>query len=182
VKGAEAEIIWTPVRNYQLLANGSWLPTARTIADPRIFDPAHPPAGATDAQIRANNQAYYYAYAFRMPNVAEFRFSLFNKFTVPSGRWRGLSFLLGARYASVMNIANDINTDSKRGGVTAGNYLVFDGGLDYVWNVGGLKLETALQVTNLTNAEYNEGSGGLSGGGFITSPPRTWLLTNTVRF
>ena len=35
---------------------------------------------------------------------------------------------------------------------------------------------------NLTDKEYNEGSGGLSGGGFMTSAPRTWMLTNTLRF
>ncbi|HWA86806.1 MAG TPA: TonB-dependent receptor [Opitutus sp.] len=182
VEGAEAEITWTPVPNYQLFANASWLPVAKTIADPRIFDPAHPPAGATVAQIQANSMAYYFTYDFRMPNVPEYRFNLFNKYTFASGGLRGLSLMLGARYASVMNIANDINTDSQHGGVTAGDYLVFDGGLSYPWLFHHRLLETSLQITNLTDVEYNEGSGGLSGGGFLTSPPRTWLLTNTLKF
>jgi hypothetical protein len=182
VEGSEAEIIWTPLRNYQVLANGSWLWTARTIADPRFFDPAKPPAGATVAQIQANSQNTYFTYAFRLPNVPEYRFSMFNKYTFGEGRLRGLSFTFGARYASVMNIANDINTDSKHGGVTAGDYLVFDGGASFPWTLHGFAFGTSLQISNLTNQDYNEGSGGLSGGGFMTSPPRTWRLTNTLKF
>ena len=182
VEGSEAEIIWTPSRNYQVLANGSWLWTARTIADPRYFDPAKPPADATVAQIQTNSQNTYFTYAFRMPNVPEYRFSAFNKYTFDEGQLRGLSLTLGLRYASVMNIANDINTDSKHGGVTAGNYVVFDGGASFPWVLHGFAIGTSLQISNLTNRDYNEGSGGLSGGGFMTSPPRTWRLTNALKF
>lgn len=182
VEGLEAEIIWTPSRHYQLLANGSWLWTARTVADPRIFDPEHPPDGATPVQIRANNQNHYFTYGFRMPNVPEFRFNVFNKYTFAEGRLRGLSLTLGARYASVMNIANDINTDSSQGGVTAGDYLVLDGGLSYPWRLGDFDFNTSLQISNLTDADYNEGSGGLAGAGFELSPPLTWFLSNTLRF
>jgi len=182
VEGTEAEIIWTPHRNYQLLANGSWLWTAKTIADPRFFNPATPPAGATVAQIQSNNQNYYFTYAFRLPNVPEYRFSLFNKYTFDEGRIHGLSLTLGARYASVMNIANDINTDSRHGGVTAGDYVVLDGGASFPWLLHGFDIATSLQISNLTNKDYNEGSGGLSGGGFMTSPPRTWRLTNSLKF
>ncbi len=182
VEGSEAEIIWTPRRNWQLLANGSWLWTAKTIADPRFFDPAHPPAGATVAQIQSNSMNYYFTYAFRLPNVPEYRLNLFNKYTFNEGILRGLSFTLGARYASVMNIANDINTDSRHGGVTAGNYVVFDGGASFPWQLSGFPISTSLQISNLTNQDYNEGSGGLSGGGFMTSPPRTWRLTNALKF
>jgi outer membrane receptor protein involved in Fe transport len=182
VEGAEAEVIWTPMRNYQVLANASWQWTAKTVSDPRFFDPASPPATATAAQKQANSQNYYFTYAFRLPNVPEYRFNMFNKYTFTEGPVRGLSLTLGARYASVMNISNDINTDSKRGGVTAGDYLVFDGGATFPWEVFGFKFGTALQISNLTNKDYNEGSGGLSGGGFMSSQPRTWLLTNTLRF
>jgi outer membrane receptor protein involved in Fe transport len=182
VQGAEAEVIWTPLRNYQVLTNGSWLPTAKTTADPRFFNPANPPAGATVAQIQSNSQNYYFTYGFRLPNVPEFRFSLFNKYTFTAGWARGLSLLGGARYSSVMNIANDINTDSKHGGITAGNYLVFDGGLRFPWALGGYDFDTSLQISNLLNTDYNEGSGGLTGGGFMTSPPRTWRLTNAFKF
>jgi outer membrane receptor protein involved in Fe transport len=182
VEGTEAEIIWTPTRNYQVLANGSWLWTAKTTADPRYFDPAHPPAGATVAQIQANSQNYYFTYQFRMPNVPEYRFSMFNKYTFAEGMARGLSLTLGARYSSVANISNDINTDSKRGGVTSGDYLVFDGGASFPWEIFGYKFATSIQLQNLTDKVYNEGSGGLAGGGYMGSAPRTWLLTNALKF
>jgi outer membrane receptor protein involved in Fe transport len=182
VEGTEAEVIWSPRRNYQVFANASWLWTAKTTADPRFFNPATPPAGATPAQIQANNQNYYFTYNFRLPNVPEYRFNMQNRYTFLEGPVRGLAVTLGARYSSVMNISNDINADSKRGGVTAGDYIVFDGGASFPWAVFGFKFGTSLHISNLTNKEYNEGSGGLSGGGFMVSPPRTWLLTNTLRF
>jgi outer membrane receptor protein involved in Fe transport len=182
VEGSELEFTWTPQRNYQMVASSSWLWTAKTTADPRFFDPAKPPVGATAAQIQANSQNYYFTYKFRLPNVPKYRLNVFNKYTFTEGPARGLSLTLGARYASEMNISNDINTDSTRGGVTAGNYVVFDGGVSYPWELYGFKFGTALQISNLTDKEYNEGSGGLSGGGFMSSAPRTWLLTNTLRF
>ena len=48
----------------------------------------------------------------------------------------------------------------------------------------GFKIGTSLQISNLTNKEYNEGSGSqlAGGGGYMNSPPRTWFLTNTVKF
>ena len=182
VEGSELELTWTPLRNYQVVASTSWLWTAKTTADPRYFEPGKAPAGATAAQIQANNQAYYFTYAFRLPNVPKYRFNVFNRYSFTEGPVRGLTLTLGARYASEMNISNDINTDSKRGGVTAGNYVVFDGGVNYPWEVFGFKFGTALQISNLANKEYNEGSGGLAGGGFMSSAPRTWLLTNTLKF
>jgi outer membrane receptor protein involved in Fe transport len=33
IEGTEAEVIWTPVRNYQAVINGSWLWTAKTVHD-----------------------------------------------------------------------------------------------------------------------------------------------------
>ena len=33
IEGAEAEVVWTPMRNYQAVINGSWLWTARTVYD-----------------------------------------------------------------------------------------------------------------------------------------------------
>jgi hypothetical protein len=165
------------------LANASWLWTARTTADPRYFDPANPPASATTAQRQSNSQNHYFTYRFRMQNVPEYRFNTFNKYTFTEGPVRGLTLTLGARYASVMNIFNTIDADSKRGGITAGDYLVFDGGASYPWEVFGFTIGTSLQISNLTNKEYNEGSGSqLGGGGYMNSPPRTWLLTNTVTF
>ena len=180
VEGTELEVIWTPLRNYQLFANASWLWTAETINDPTILDPNTP--GLTAAQKRQHSQNSYFAYQFRMPNVPEYRFNLNNRYTFTDGAARGLTVTLGARYASVMNISNDINFNSKRGGLTAGDYLVFDGSVAYPWEVFGVKVSTSLQVSNLTDKEHNEGSGGLRDATFFGSPPRTWWFSNSLRF
>ncbi|HRE83267.1 MAG TPA: hypothetical protein PLN52_19640, partial [Opitutaceae bacterium] len=180
VEGAELEVTWSPLRNYQLVGSASWLWTAKTISDPTIVNPNTP--GLTAAQKRQYSQASYFAYEFRLPNVAEYRFTAFNKYTFTEGIARGLSLTLGARYASEMNISNDINFNSKTGGLTAGDYLVFDGGANFPWELFGYRINTGLQIQNITDKDYNEGSGGLRDATYLGSAPRTWLLTNSVQF
>ncbi len=178
VEGAEFEAIWTPLRNFQMVASGSWLWKAKTLLNTAL-DPTATTNAAADAR--------YYNYEFRMPGVSEYRFNMFSKYTFSNGGpIGGLAVALGARYASEINIANTNEYDSKRGGLTAGDYVVFDGNLSYPWELGGYRITTNLNVTNLTNKDYSEGGGGFgnaaSGVGFSFSPPRAWMLTNTISF
>lgn len=177
VEGSELEVIWTPKRNYQMVASASWLWQAETLLNTAI-NPT-----ATD---QATIDARYYNYEFRMPGVSEYRLNLFNKYTFTTGIAKGLNVAGGVRYASTMNIENSTNYDSKNGGLTAGDYVVFDGNISYPWEVGGFRVVTTLNVTNLTNEDYVEGGGGFgnanSGVGYSFSPPRTWMLTNTLSF
>lgn len=168
VEGAELEVIWTPVRNYQIVSSGSWLWKAKTLLDTSIA-----PTDAAKA---------YYTYAFRMPGVSEYRFNLFNKYTFTNATFRGLSLACGVRYASEMNISNDANWDSKNGGLTAGNYVVYDANISYPWKVGGYAITTTLNVTNLLDEDYVEGGGAFASNGYSFSPPRTWMLTTAFKF
>jgi outer membrane receptor protein involved in Fe transport len=168
VEGGEVEVIWTPKRNYQVVASGSWLWKAKTLLDTSIAP--------------TNTTALHYAYDYRMPGVSEYRFNMFNKYTFTRDYLRGLSVALGVRYASEMNIGNDTNWDSANGGLTAGDYVVFDSNLSYAWSLGGYKIQSTLNVTNLTDKLYAEGGGAYGGNGFSFSPPRTWMLTNTLSF
>ncbi|HEY0943822.1 MAG TPA: hypothetical protein VGD81_01095, partial [Opitutaceae bacterium] len=175
VEGAELEIIWTPVRSYQLVASGSWLWKAKTLLDSSIN-----PDG-TDAATLTRK---YYTYDFRMPGTPEYRLNLFNTYTLNRGFADGLRVSLGARYSSEMNINNSQNYDSKNGGLTAGDYVVFDGNLSYPWRLWGHAITTSLNVTNLFDKEYSEGGGDLTASvaGYSLSPPRTWMLINTLSF
>ncbi len=174
VEGGEVEFIYTPIRNNQVVVSGSWLWTAKTLLDSSI-NPT-----ATDA---ATVMKRYYTYDFRMPGTPEFRFNVFDTYTFTSGPVRGLRVSLGARYASEMNIQNSQLYDSKNGGLTAGHYWVFDGNIEYPWEFRGYRIKTGLNVTNITDKDYSDGGGDLgTGGAYSLSPPRVWMLTNTLTF
>lgn len=174
VEGGEVEFIWTPIRNNQVVVSGSWLWTAKTLLDSSI-NPT-----ATDA---ATVMKRYYTYDFRMPGTPEYRFNVFDTYTFTAGPVRGLRVSLGARYSSEMNIQNSQLYDSKNGGLTAGNFWVFDGNIEYPWEFKGYRIKTGLNVTNLTDKDYSDGGGDLgTGGAYSLSPPRVWMLTNTLTF
>lgn len=160
IEGAEFEVIWTPVRNFQSVTNGSWLWTAKTIADPSI------PKTAANYAIYFNN---------RIENVPEYKFTSFNKYTLDSGFARGLSVGLGMRYESKTVVSRSVDWNPDRGGFTAGNYVVFDGTLSYPWEIDGYKIETQFGVYNLADQKYFDG-------GYVPAPRRNWLITNTLSF
>lgn len=170
-EGAEFEAIWSPIRNYQAVINGSWIWSAKTLADPSV--------------IRVNpngtvNFIYDVLFSERLPFVPEYRFNVFQKYTftddVFAGIGRGFSAGLGLRYSSEMNISiRDMNFNPQTGGLTAGDYLVFDTVFSYPFEVFGYKMTGTLNVNNVLDEEYSEG-------GFNLSPPRQWLFTLGMKF
>jgi hypothetical protein len=180
VEGAEFEVVWTPVRNYQAVVNGSWQWKANTIADPTIRNPNDP--ALTADQKRAASLAWHLAYDLRMPNVPEYRFNIFNKYTFTDGFAKGISATLGLRYSSKMNIVNNQDWDSSKGGLTAGDYVAFDGGVSYPWELFGYRVLSTFQVQNLLDKDYIEGGGGFRDQGALLAPPRTWLFVNSLQF
>ncbi len=160
IEGAEFEVIWTPIRNFQSVTNGSWLWTAKTIADPSI------PKTAANYAIYFNN---------RIENVPKYKFTTFNKYTFDTSAVRGLSVGLGMRYSSKTVIARSVDWNPDRGGFTAGNYVVFDSTISYPWEIEGFKIDTQLGIYNLTDQKYFDG-------GYVPGPRRTWLITNTLSF
>jgi outer membrane receptor protein involved in Fe transport len=174
VEGTELEFIWTPIRNNQVVVSGSWLWEAKTLLDSSI-NPV--------ANDQATLDRRYYTYEFRMPGTPEFRFNVFNTYTFTSTPLRGLRASAGMRYSSEMNIQNSVNYDSKHGGLTAGDYTVFDANLEFPWEIKGYRIKTGLNVTNVFDKDYSDGGGDLgTGGAYSLSPPRTWMLTNTLTF
>ncbi len=164
-EGAEIEVIWTPIRNYQARANASWIWEAKTLADPSVL-----PTNVI-APILFNE---------RLPFVPEYRFNLFQKYTFTDGIFndlgRGASVGLGLRYSSEINVSvRDLNLNPARGGYTAGDYVVFDAVFGYPIEVLGYQLTASLNITNLFDKEYSEGN-------FNLSPPRTWLFTTGLKF
>ncbi|MDB6167245.1 MAG: hypothetical protein JWM88_109 [Verrucomicrobia bacterium] len=175
VEGTEAEVIWTPIRNFQAVINGSWLWTAKTLVDltrPKPDDSRY--AALTPAQKR-DIDIYYNS---RLENVPEYRFNFFGKYTLTDGMARGADFGLGMRYSSKAVVARNVDWNPLRGGYQAGDYVVFDARVSYPWEVFGYKLTSAFAVYNLTDKDYNEGGSGSP----ILAPKRNWLFSNTLKF
>jgi len=66
----------------------------------------------------------------RLVNTPEFRFNVFQKYTFTDNfigeHGRGFSVGLGTRYSSEINIQNNVNMWTARGGLAAGDYVGFD--------------------------------------------------------
>jgi outer membrane receptor for ferric coprogen and ferric-rhodotorulic acid len=170
-EGAEFEAIWTPIRNYQAVVSGAWMWSAKTLSDPSLDILPNTPASTVITRniVFGNRLAY----------APEYRFNVFNKYTFNDnfiGSYgRGFSIGVGARYSSEIINSNDQNFNASRGGLTAGDYLVFDAVLSYPFEVLGYRMSATLNVNNVLDEEYSEGN-------FSLSPPRSYTLTLGMRF
>lgn len=172
IEGSEAEVIWTPIRNFQAVVNGSWLWTAKTVYDKTRPAPGTAAYNALAPAAKISQDIYYGA---RIENVPEFRFNAFGKYTITDGMARGAAIGGGVRYSSETVVSRSTDWNPLAGGYQAGDYLVFDVTLSYPWEILGYKIHSSLGVYNVTDEEYSEGS-------FVISPARNWLLSNTLRF
>ena len=161
VTGTEIEFIYTPIPNYQAVINGSWLWQAETTDHP--------------SYVKGDNAIGDIFLGQRIENVPEFRFNIFNKYTFTESALRGLSIGLGMRYSSETIMSRSYDWNADKGGFTTGDYLVFDGNISYPWSIGGFNIVNTLQVTNLTDETYYEGS-------YFASDPLTWKLFTTFEF
>ena len=80
------------------------------------------------------------------------------------GPLTGFTFGLGLRYASEIVISASRDWDSTRGGLTAGDYTVFDGLIGYSTRIWGVPSYFGLSGTNLLDKEYSEGGWNLARG------------------
>ncbi len=178
IEGAEAEIIWTPMRNYQAVINGSWLWTAKTVYDKTRAAPGSAAYQAYDLTTVGGNNAKYNAdiyYGARIENVPEYRLNMFHKYTFTDGPVRGASIGLGIRYSSETVISRSLDWNPLAGGAQSGDFLVFDVTASYPWEIAGYKIKSSLGIYNATDKVYMEGRN-------VTSPARNFLFTNTVSF
>ena len=178
VQGAEAEVIWTPIRNFQAVINGSIMPQAYTIGDnrPVYAQPGTTAFAALSATQQRDSNILWKA---RVENIPEYRFNFFGKYTftqpVIGSFGRGSSIGLGVRYSSETVVSRSVDWNPLNGGFQAGNYIVGDLTVGVPWELAGYKIRTSVGIYNVTNVEYSEGS-------YVRSPARNAILTNTVTF
>jgi outer membrane receptor protein involved in Fe transport len=170
-EGAEFDAVWTPRRNYQAVISGSWMWSSKTISDPSL--------AITPTSTEAQRIQNHITFNSRLVNAPEFRFNIFNKYTFTDNfigeHGRGLSIGGGMRYSSEMNIQNNVNMWSGRGGLTAGDYVVFDAVISYPFEVFGYQLSATLNVNNVTDKEYLEGN-------YNLADPRSYTFTMGMKF
>ena len=162
IRGFEYNITWTPNRNWQTVFNGSWMPQAKTLNDPRYAND-----GSAFAKMYYGN---------RIENVPEFRVNLVSKYTIPGGPLRKLAGTLMARYMSRTIIARSFDYNPDNGGLTAGNFLVIDAMVSYPWELFGYKLTSSFGMYNIFDRKYIEGNNTL------LSMGRSWNFITSVKF
>jgi outer membrane receptor protein involved in Fe transport len=156
IEGGEAEAIWTPVRNFQMMVNGGWLWTAKTEDAPTVAKPGSAAYNASTPQGKVASDIYYGA---RLENVPEFRLNSMSKYTFTEGVGglaRGLSVGLGTRYSSKVVVSRSVDWNPLNGGFQAGNYFVFDTTVSMPWEIRGFRATTSVNVQNLLDATYFE--------------------------
>ena len=176
IEGTEAEVIWTPRRNFQAVINGSWLKTAKTVYDKTRAAPGTTAYNALTPAAKIASDIYYTA---RLENVPEFRFNFFGNYTftegLVNGVGRGTRLGFGARYSSETVVSRSVDWNPLAGGYQAGDYLVFDVTVGYPWEILGYRIDTTFGLYNVTDEKYSEGS-------FAQSPARNWIFRNTLKF
>ncbi|WP_438479816.1 TonB-dependent siderophore receptor [Oleiharenicola lentus] len=178
ISGTEIEFIWTPIRNFQAIINGSWLPQAEVVQDGRPVY-AEPGTAAYNLLTATQKRDADILWKSRIVNVPEYRANAFGKYTFSNnfiGEYgRGLALSLGGRYSSETVIAQNVDWNPLNGGYQAGNYVVYDFTVGLPFEVFGYQLRTTLGLYNLTDKQYSEGS-------FVLSPGRNWTLSTTMTF
>ncbi len=180
IEGADFEFVWSPKRNFQSVLNGSWMWTAKTLENPTVNKPGSAAYNTVAASsVYGNKIATINAdlqYGERLENVPEFSLNSINKYTFTGNMLAGVSLGANARYKSTTLISRSVDWNPRAGGLTSGNFLVFDVNVGYPWEVMGYKISTQLGIYNALDKKYIEGAT------YILSAPRTWLLTNTLKF
>jgi outer membrane receptor protein involved in Fe transport len=141
-EGTEVEVIWSPNRNYQLVGSAGWMWTAETDKDPSIV---------------AGNVNYDAIFNARLAYAPEYSLNLWNKYSFTEGALAGFTLGGGLRYRSEIVVSNSRDWNPNRGGVTAGDYVVFDALVGYNTEIWGVQTSFNLNVTNLLDELYYEG-------------------------
>jgi len=144
-RGAELDIVYAPVPNYQMLVSASWMWEAKVLADPSAVP-------GTIIYDRIFNQGR------RLRNAPEYTFAFWNKYNFTTGSAKGLSLGLGVRYVSeVEPRATDSTTLLFNPSFTLVSALV-----SYKTRCFDHATTFSLNVDNLFDKLYYEGNTGVS--------------------
>lgn len=147
-KGIEFDANWSPTDNYQLIFGWSHMPTAET--------------------TRSNNAALV---GRRFGGIPENTYSFWNRYAFTSGPMKGLTVGFGVRSNEATNLSDDPNN-----AVVLPSFTVYDAMLAYPIKIAERNVRLQLNIKNVTDELYREGSDGFFG------QARTFFLSASTRF
>jgi len=166
VEGVEADIIYTPLPNYQILASATWSFTRSIVnADPSTINKVR--GGTFDSGIAGDTRDQNHK---ELAGVPATQFSIFNKYTFREGNLKGLGLGGGFSYES-----SQFPDPSLDFGFRYPSFYLVDALVTYRHDIGGVPVNFALNVNNALNKLYNDGRVGLGA-------PRTWKLSASIQF
>lgn len=173
IEGADFEVTWTPIRNFQAVVNGAWLWTAKTLDYINVAKPGTAAYNSSTPAAKVNSDIYYGA---RLENVPEYRLNAFANYTFTDGPLAGFSVGGAMRYSSETVVSRSVDWNPLSNGFQSGDFVTFDANIGYQWELFGYKIGSRLAVYNVTDEKYVEGPT------YVLSPARYWLVTNTLKF
>jgi outer membrane receptor protein involved in Fe transport len=166
VEGMEADFIYTPLPNYQILTAATWSFTRSIInADPSTINKVR--GGSYDSGILGDTRDQNHK---ELAGVPQFQFSVFNKYTFSEGNLKGLGLGAGFSYES-----SQFPDPSLDFGFRYPSFYLVDALVTYRHEIGKIPVNFSLNVNNVLDKHYNSGRVGVGA-------PRTWKLSASVQF
>jgi iron complex outermembrane recepter protein len=179
VNGLDAEVVWSPQRNLQILMSGThYLAAEFTDMTPLITTGLLPNAANPGATGSTRVNAPVSIDGTRLPRTPDWAFSAWGKYTLTEGPLRGLSIGLGLQYRSEFVLFGAVNSATGSDdpystydfrNFRAPSYTLVDASLSYTLKVFGRPVNAALSVKNITDKEY-------LGGTYTFGEPRRFSL------
>ncbi|HEX2862412.1 MAG TPA: TonB-dependent receptor [Lacunisphaera sp.] len=144
-RGVELDLVYVPIRNYQMLLSASHMWESRVVKDPAVIP-------NTVNYERTYNQGR------RLKNTPEYTFAFWNKYDFTTGSANGLSLGFGIRYTSeIQPRPQDLTTMLENPSFTVASAM-----LSYTRQFGRHKTTFAVNVDNLFDDIYYEGNTAVS--------------------
>ena len=146
-RGVELDLVYAPVRHYQMLLSASHMWESRVVNDPAVIP-------GTVNYERSFNQGR------RLKNTPEYTFAFWNKYDFKKGRFDGFSAGFGVRYTSeIQPRPQDLTTLLTNPSFTVASAMV-----SYTKQFGRYKTTFALNADNIFDRVYYEGNTAVSDG------------------
>jgi len=156
-EGFEADLIWVPMKNFELLTAYSWVWEAKLVADPSLRP------GTQDHSIQIGR---------RLSNTPEHQFKLWGKYAFTAGRLKGFTIGAGGRYTGPTEGA----THQSLFDWHMPSYTVFDFSLGYSGQLFGQRVSASIMMENATDHIYLQGQNN------IFADPRKIYFNVAIRF
>ena len=138
-KGIDADLVWTPTENFQVLANFTYLMKAKVVSDPSV--------NTVNIGIsEPNARKYDKLFRTRLSKSPEFSSNVIGKYTFRSGKYSGTYVGAGVRHTGEYEIS-----DNEVYGLQVKAETLFDAFVGYTTKVYRIPTTFQLNARNLTN-------------------------------